>query len=197
MAWAYALEASAFRQGRSHFGSKDSIQHTASAFSDVCNQIEPYVVEHRCWNQVALHTLFYYAIRQQFPSIGSQMVCNAIKKVCAAYKALRIKKSQRTYSLKDGILSLFSMKGRVRCAFRMGKHQERYLAAGVLREGELVQRGKRWFFNVVVKLPDVVPLTRGTIMAVDLVTSLHGVSPCLYRMKRNNLFQERVRQAKD
>jgi putative transposase len=154
-------------------------------FSEVCNQIVPYVVQHRCWNQVALHHLCYHPIRQLFPSLGSQMVCNALKKVCSAYKALGITKEQqvpvitfrprasvhydkRTYSLRDGILSLFTTRGRVRCRFRLGKHQENYLLAGNQREAELTQRGKKWFFNLVLELPDVAPLTEGQIMAVDL-----------------------------
>lgn len=54
------------------------------AFFDACNQIVPFVVEHRCWNRVALHHLVYTKIRGSSP-LGSQMVCNAIFSVCKAY----------------------------------------------------------------------------------------------------------------
>jgi IS605 OrfB family transposase len=49
----------------------------------------PYVQEHRCWNRVALHHLVYYQLREKFPALGSQMACQAIRRVADAYQALR------------------------------------------------------------------------------------------------------------
>ena len=162
-----------------------SLLHTGDVFADACNQIVLYVVQNRCWNQVDLHHLCYYEIRELFPSLGSQMVCNAIKKVCCAYKALKIGKDEkipiinfrrkgsthydkRTYTLKDGQLSLFAIGGRVCCSYQVGKRQAEHLSAGVPKEGELVRRGNKLFFNLVVDLPDVPCITEGTRLAVDL-----------------------------
>lgn len=50
-------------------------------FADACNALAPLVQQTRCWNRVALHHMAYKALRQQFPGIGSQMVCNAIYSV--------------------------------------------------------------------------------------------------------------------
>ena len=47
-------------------------------FSQACNQLAPEVSRSRVWNRVALHHLHYRALRDQFPALGSQMVCNAI-----------------------------------------------------------------------------------------------------------------------
>ena len=47
-------------------------------FAQVCNQLAPHVQQSRVWNRVALHHLHYRALREQFPALGSQMVCNAI-----------------------------------------------------------------------------------------------------------------------
>src|SRR5690606_6966320 len=52
-----------------------------SAFADVCNALAPVVQRTRIWNRVALHHLAYKALREQFPGMGSQMVCNAIYSV--------------------------------------------------------------------------------------------------------------------
>lgn len=52
-----------------------------SAFSQVCNAIAPVVQQTRCWNRVALHHMVYKSLRDQFPALGSQMVCNAIYSV--------------------------------------------------------------------------------------------------------------------
>lgn len=158
---------------------------TQKMFSAACNAIVPSAVENRCWNQCALHHHTYYSTRTSFPSLGSQMVCVAIKKVCSSYKALKIKKSEevpnivfkesgsvhydkRTFSLKEGILSLFTIHKRIRCSFQLGPHQEQYLFVGKVKEGELIRKGKRWFFNLVLDIPDVEPLKTGTTFAIDV-----------------------------
>jgi hypothetical protein len=51
------------------------------AFAQVCNALAPLVQQTRCWNRVTLHHLAYKNLREQFPAIGSQMVCNAIYSV--------------------------------------------------------------------------------------------------------------------
>ncbi|MFZ2853233.1 MAG: hypothetical protein WAZ34_03855 [Rhodocyclaceae bacterium] len=52
-----------------------------SAFAEVCNALAPIVQQTRCWNRVGLHHLAYRGLRERFPQIGSQMVCNAIYSV--------------------------------------------------------------------------------------------------------------------
>lgn len=52
-----------------------------SAFAEVCNALAPVVKETRCWNRVGLHHLAYRQLRERFPKVGSQMVCNAIYSV--------------------------------------------------------------------------------------------------------------------
>jgi putative transposase len=61
----------------------------ATLFAEACEAMVPFVQEHRCWNRVALHHLVYYPMRERFPALGSQMVCQAIHRVADAYKTLR------------------------------------------------------------------------------------------------------------
>ena len=58
------------------------------AVAEVCNALVPLVRERRCWNRVALHHIAYHAMRQRFPSLGSQMVCNAIYAVSRACRII-------------------------------------------------------------------------------------------------------------
>lgn len=163
----------------------EALLETQKAFAKACNQAIPFVVENRCWNRVALHHLCYYTIRENIPSLGSQMVCNAFQKVCSSYKVLKIKKSQkvptitfkdtgsvhydkRTYSLKNNILSLYTVTGRIKCDFVTGDFQREYLEKGVVKEAELIRKGKRWFFNLVFDLPDVEFKKDGKIFSVDV-----------------------------
>ena len=163
----------------------DALFETQKAFTNACNQAIPFVVGNRCWNRVALHHLCYYQIRESIPSLGSQMVCNAFQKVCSSYKVLKIKKSQdlptiifkdtgsvhydkSTYSVKHDILSLYTTNGRVTCEFTMGDFQRKYLEMGDVKEAELIRKGKRWFFNIVLDIPDIPTKKEGKIIAVDV-----------------------------
>lgn len=58
------------------------------SFVDVCNAIIPTVKQNQCWNRVALHHMVYHHMRERFPHIGSQMICNAIYSVCRVAKQL-------------------------------------------------------------------------------------------------------------
>ncbi len=111
------------------------------AFADVCNAIAPIVQQTRCWNRVGLHHLAYKTMRERFPQVGSQMVCNAIYSVSRTCRlvlqhpnspfnvAKNPKKplpslnflpsspvyfDRHTLSLKDGQLSMYTLDGRMR-----------------------------------------------------------------------------------
>jgi hypothetical protein len=51
------------------------------AFAQVCNALGPLVQQTRCWHRVTLHHLAYKSLRERFPLVGSQMICNAIYSV--------------------------------------------------------------------------------------------------------------------
>ena len=155
-----------------------------AAYLDACNAIVPDVIEHRCWNRFVLHHLVYYKIRTSSP-LSSQMVCNAIFSVCKAYKNRLISKEdevpvirfhkhgsvhfdKRTYSIKDGILSLKTLQGRTKVKMKIGAFQQKYLSQGVPKEGELVCRKGRWCFNLVLDLPEPTQTESKTALGVDL-----------------------------
>lgn len=156
------------------FAALDSL---ASSFADACSAIVPLVVEHRCWNRVALHHLAYYQIRALAPSLGSQMVCQAVHRVADAYRALKANKGidkdkpvpavkfsqssvsfdKRTYSIRDATVSLFTLAGRARVPFVAGKHQLNLLASGASKEARLLKRAGTWYFNLCVEIPEPTP----------------------------------------
>jgi len=166
----------------------EKFHHLQAAFAHACTLLVDYVVDNRCWNRVALHNKAYSSLREK-TVLGSQMACNAIYAVTKAYKAQkalgRIKKQEpvpkiafrkasihfdkRTYSFtKEGDLSLYTLNGRERVSFQLGKHQSRLLTSGVPKEAELVYRKKKWYFNLVIEIPDVPQVEKGTVMGVDV-----------------------------
>lgn len=160
----------------------------AQSFAEACNAIVPFVVGHRCWNRVALHHLAYYPVREQVPTLGSQMVCQAVHRVADAYKVLKanagITKDQpvpiisfaptsvsfdkRTYSLKSDTLSLFTLCGRIKVPFVMGKHQRNLLASGTAKEAKLITRKGVWYFQLALNIPDMPTVESGGTLGVDV-----------------------------
>lgn len=160
----------------------------SSVFAQACAVVVPFSVEHRCWNRVALHHLAYRSIRDQFPALGSQMACNAIHRVASAYKTLQANKriakdkavpvirfdrtavhyDHRTYSLREGAVSLFTLSGREWVAFACGKHQANLMKSGDPKEAELICRKGQWFFNLVLDIPDGAQVETGGILGVDV-----------------------------
>jgi hypothetical protein len=117
------------------------LQALQAAVAQVCNAISPVVQQTRCWNRVALHHMVYKPLREKFPDLGSQMVCNAIYSVSRTCRLvfqhpdspfniarigakplplLRFDKNcpvyfdRHTLSVKDGQLSMYTLDGRMR-----------------------------------------------------------------------------------
>ena len=159
-------------------------------FAQACTAASRVAAEQHCCNRVQLHHLCYYSLREQFPELGSQMACNALRKVAYAYKTLlankpRLKKEEswpllafkpstsvhfdkRTYAIKGHALSLFTTEGRIHLVCKPGAFQQNYLTQGVPKEAELVRKAKGWFFNLVLDLPDTPILDGNTVRGVDV-----------------------------
>lgn len=138
-----------------------------AAFARLCNALAPVVRDTRCWNRVALHHMTYKGLREQFPEIGSQMVCNAIYSVCRAsrlvyqhpkspFNVARLDNSplpllrfadscpvyfdRHTLSLKAGQVSMYTLDGRMRFQLALRPEDEAAFHEQKLREIVLSQQ---------------------------------------------------------
>ena len=165
-----------------------ALSDLSDSFAAACNAIVPFTQEHRCWNRVALHHFAYYPVRELLPSLGSQMVCQAIHRVADAYKTLKANKGiskdkpvpavafkptsvnfdKRTYSIKGDTISLFTLSGRERIHFAGGKHQLNLLASGMPKEAKLVLCKGIWYFNLVLDIPDTPSVSDDGVCGVDV-----------------------------
>lgn len=148
-------------------------------FSQACNFVADIASNAKEFNRVKLHHLSYYLLKQHYPQLGAQMSCNAIAKVSQAFQASKGRRKvtfkegisvhfdKRTYSLKNNILSLFTLQGRIRLKLEISPYHQAYLSQGMMREAELVRKGNRWFFNLVLDLPEVPLCPKGKMMAID------------------------------
>jgi hypothetical protein len=132
-----------------------------AAFAQVCNALVPLVQQTRCWNRVTLHHLAYKSLREQFPQIGSQMVCNAIYSVSRTARLVFQHPSspfhltrldgkplptmrfldtspvyfdRHTLSVKAGALSMYTLDGRMRFLLSLSEAHEKNFHEKKLRE---------------------------------------------------------------
>lgn len=143
------------------------LQELQKAFAQVCNALAPRVQQDRCWNRVTLHHLEYRTLREKFPAIGSQMVCNAIYSVSRTARLvfqhpgspflhtrlagqtlplLRFSDNSPVYfdrhtlSLKEGGLSMYTLDGRMRFRVELPPAVEASFHEKKLREIVLSRR---------------------------------------------------------
>ncbi len=132
-----------------------------AVFAQACNALAPIVQKTRVWNRVALHHMAYKPLREQFPQMGSQMVCNAIYSVSRHCRIvfqspgspfnlaklgekplplLRFANTcpvyfdRHTLSLKDGQLSMYTLDGRMRFKLDLASKDETSFHEKKLRE---------------------------------------------------------------
>lgn len=137
------------------------LQALQAAFAEVCNALAPVVQQTRCWNRVTLHHLTYHGLRERFPRIGSQMICNAIYSVSRTCRLMlqnpaspwNITKNpdapipllkflpnapvyfdRHTLSIKEDRLSMYTLDGRVRFQLDLKPEDRAHFHQSKLRE---------------------------------------------------------------
>jgi len=142
------------------------------AFAQVCNALAPVVQQTKVWNRVALHHLMYRSLRERFPDMGSQMVCNAIYSVSRTCRMLfqhpqsllnlarlgdkplplvrfadncPVYFDRHTLSVKAGQLSMYTLDGRVRFALALKPEDEVSFKEKKLREIVMSRRADGLF----------------------------------------------------
>jgi hypothetical protein len=142
------------------------LQALQSAFAQVCNALAPEVQKSRVWNRVALHHMHYRTLRERFPALGSQMICNAIYAVSRTSRMVfqtpgspfNLNKlgekglpllqfadscpvyfDRHTLSIKDHKLSMFTLDGRMHFQLLLSNEQLTHFKVAKLREISLTR----------------------------------------------------------
>ncbi len=138
-----------------------------AAFAEVCNALAPEVQKSKVWNRVALHHLHYRNLREKFPALGSQMICNAIYAVSRTSRLVfqtpaspfslaklgakplpllnfanscPVYFDRHTLSIKGTQLSLFTLDGRMHFELTLPEVQLQLFKVAKLREISLTRR---------------------------------------------------------
>lgn len=166
------------------------------AFAEVCNTLAPMVRQTRCWNRVALHHMAYKGLRQKYPGLGSQLICNAIYSVSRSSRDIYQHPSspfnlarlgdkplpllhflptapvyfdRHTLSIKNGQVSMFTLDGRLKFELPLDHDDERRFREDKLREIVLTNVGGFFALTFTFADPDGEPATSPAITADGLV----------------------------
>jgi hypothetical protein len=165
-----------------------------SLFARACNNLAPLVSQTRCWNRVALHHLAYKGLRERYPQLGSQMVCNVIYSVCRAarlvyqhpqspWNAARADQSslpvivfsddtpvffdRHTLSIKKGQVSLFTLDGRMRFELGLAPEDELRFRQEKLREISLEKRAGSYYLRFVLSVSEQSESAKSSLLEID------------------------------
>ncbi len=175
----------------------EKLRDLQTQFAAVCNALAPLAQRTACWNRVALHHLSYRAMREQFPAMGSQMVCNAVYSVSRACRLIYqhpqspfnlqrlggkslpllhfqpdspVYFDRHTLSLKDGQASIYTLDGRIRFQLPLAADDERNFRLGKLREVVLIAHQGGFALRVHIDHEEQVPEANGAARQPVLLT---------------------------
>ena len=135
-------------------------------FSRACCFAAEVAFQNSCYSRVALHHLAYKSLREAFPGLGAQLSSNSIYAVCKAARALSNRRAfgpmifnlqapvffdHHTFSVRDGILSLFTLEGRLKIQLPVSKELDHALRTLSLKEALLEQHDAQFFLTFFFK----------------------------------------------
>jgi hypothetical protein len=136
-------------------------------FATACNALSAQAQATRCWNRVALHHMAYKPLREAYPQLGSQMICNVIYSVSRACRAVYQGRNspfnvqvwgerplprvifdadapvyfdKHTLSIRNSQVSLFTTEGRIRFDIDISLEQEQRIRQDRVREIALFRK---------------------------------------------------------
>lgn len=137
------------------------LQALQALFVQACNELAQQARAAGVWSRIGLHQLAYHGLRQRFPALGAQMVCNVIYSVSRAARLVfqhpaspfhgRVRAGaaaprlcfgpeapvyfdRHTLNVRDGQASMYSLDGRLRFNLPLDPEHEHRLRHGGIRE---------------------------------------------------------------
>lgn len=146
-----------------------------TGFAELCNAIAPAVQQSRIWNRVVLHHMVYRSMRERFPAMGSQMVCNAVYSVSRAARLVfqtpgspfhhsrlvdkplpmirftdqcPVFFDRHTLSVKSGQMSMFTLDGRMKFELSLQPDQQAAFVSRRIQEMMLLRIGDQFELRI-------------------------------------------------
>jgi len=182
---------------------KEALLKTMELFREACNYISKVAWKQKCFNSVALHHLTYRKVREKF-KLPSNLCIEARDRVAKSYKtdksklhefkALSMDLDDRLFSIKQKedkfLVSIATIKGRVKCELDIGDYQRQYLENAKPTYATLHYRNKTFFLHIAIDKE--VPEPKGSNpVGVDVGIKHLLVASNGFKVKGGNIIRQR------
>ncbi|MGL4820122.1 MAG: transposase [Bacilli bacterium] len=157
------------------------LKDTMTLFNVACNHISAIAFKNKCYAKVKLQKLCYYPIREEYPTLSSQMVIRAIAKVCEAYKVSKKTKcrfrlngaivyDQRILSLKGlEFASLSTIQGRLEVPMIVSHYHLSIMKDQRIRgQADLVFVDNAFYLLFVIEVPKGEKINTTDVLGIDI-----------------------------
>ena len=147
----------------------EDLIETIKIFSQVLKEINKIAIENKTHNKVELHKLTYKYLRKKYVMLPSALLQTArdivyetlkrtgIKKInFKEYSAIRLDKRNLRVNLKYGLISISSIKKRLKLIFKSNPQISKYEKWSPIA-GTLTFKEGNMFLNLVIEAPDIKP----------------------------------------
>jgi hypothetical protein len=144
-------------------------------FAQACNVVLKIAVQHQCAGRVPLHHLAYKTVRARFPELGAQLASNAVYAVSQRLRETKLKGATRvaafasdspvyldrnTLGIRNSVLSLFTLEGRIRFKLPLQKRLEVLFRTVPVKEVVLLRKNDIHWLVFQFKAADAPPLAK-------------------------------------
>lgn len=158
-----------------------ALQETSEQFAEACNQVLKVAIAEKTANAINLHKLTYGQIRGSC-ALSANLVVRAIRRVAGAMTKLKGKrKCPRLFTPKSinydarifsfwgdrEMISLTTVKGRIRIPLALGDHQRKALAGQNPTSATVINKAGVWYIHIVVETK-CEPSKSNQAMGIDL-----------------------------
>lgn len=157
---------------------KQELLETMEAFNKACNYISDIAYEKKVTDQIGLHKLCYYEVREKF-CLTSQLAVRAIGKVKEAYKRDKKKHHQfrehgaivydhRIWKFKlADIINIKTLKDRIDIPFVFGDYRQIDMKR-VRGQADLVYKDGVFYFYICIEVPEPPEVEPDDFLGIDL-----------------------------
>jgi len=158
----------------------EALRQTLELSNQAANRLSEIAWEAKEFRQFPLHRIAYKTITAEFPQLSSQCVIRLNGKVTDAYKLdQKVMRRFRPYGsicydcrilrfmLDQSMVSIWTVPGRLKIAYACSEKTRKLLELPK-GESDLILRGKDWFLNVSVEVPEALEKEALDWIGIDL-----------------------------
>lgn len=167
---------------------EDALKETSHQFAAACNYISQEALINKTESPLKLHALCYKAIREKF-QLSANLAVRSIRRVASAmtklkgrrkapklFKPKSIDYDARLFYLKEGIVSLRTLKKRFRMPIVFGEYQKKALHGKNPTSATVIRKPDGWYIHMVIECREAVCISKKAL-GIDLgITNIASTS---------------------